>query len=77
MQWNLINLKCKIVPYTLLPILLPEASSVPSCLWSLCYMSSEPDKLNHIYQLGGTTTSNRNVERHITYCDNEERIPVK
>ena len=48
MQWNLINLKCKIVPYTLLPILLPEASSVLSCLWILCYMSSEPDKLSHI-----------------------------
>ena len=31
------------------------------------------------YQRGGTTTLNPlgNVERHITYCDNEERIPVK
>ena len=28
MQRNLINLKCKIVPYTLLPILSPETSSV-------------------------------------------------
>ena len=44
MRWNLINLKSKVVPYTLWPILLQEASSVPSCLWSLCHMSSEPDK---------------------------------
>ena len=43
MQWNLINLKCKIVPYTLLPILLPETSSV--ALFGACVrVSSEPDK---------------------------------
>lgn len=36
MQWNLINLKCKIVPYTPLPILLPETSSVS--LFGACVM---------------------------------------
>ena len=36
MQWNFINLKCKIFPYTLLPILLPETSSVP--VFGACVM---------------------------------------
>lgn len=31
----------------------------------------------NIIQLGGTTKSNRNAERNIFYCDNEERMPVK
>lgn len=71
MQWNLINLKCKIVPYTPFPILLPETSSV--ALFGACVMCLR----NRTNQHGGTTTSNRNAERYIFYCDNEERMPVK